>query len=75
MRDLFILHFAYLFTLNPHYMASDDYMGSVEAGYTPIEGSQYYVALFIQNIFESIVKVHRNDIADVMKADGSMQLE
>jgi hypothetical protein len=44
-------------------------------GMTPEEGSQYFVSSFVQEIFDSVVKVHRVDIALLLKADSGMNLE
>ncbi len=75
LRDIFILHFSYLFTLKPHYMGSSDYLDALEMGMTPEEGSQYFVAPFIQEIFESVIKIHRSDLAETIRTDSGMQLE
>lgn len=75
LRNIFILHFAYLFTLNAHYMISSDHLDALELGYTPEEGSQYWVAPFIQKIFDTVIKVHRPDIAEIMKGNSAMTLE
>ncbi len=48
IRDIFIKHFIWLFTINGHYMVSSDYMDYVECGMTPEEGSQYWVSPFVQ---------------------------
>jgi hypothetical protein len=75
IRDIFIQHFIWLFTLNGHYMASSDYMDSLECGITPEEDSQYYVAPFIQKVFDEIIKKYRMDLALELKNTTSMKLE
>jgi hypothetical protein len=75
LRDIFILHFAYMFTLNDFYMKSSDYTDYLDAGLTPIEGSQYYVASFFQQMFDSVIKKYRNDIAEEIKNNTIMKLE
>ena len=75
LENIFVLHFSYLFYLNDHYMMSSDYMDSMECGLTPEEGSQYFVAPFIQKIFDSVIKKSRMDIAQEIKSKTSMQLE
>jgi len=75
LTAIFIQHFAYLFYLNDHYMMSIDYVDSLDIGMTPKEGSQYWVAPFIQKIFDKWVKPNRQDIADEIKSKTSTTLE
>jgi len=75
LDSIFILHFAYLFYINDHYMCSSDYRDSLEMGYEPDEDSQYWVASFVQNIFNEIIKIKRPDIAAAIKAKTIMNLE
>lgn len=55
VQGIFTLHLGYLFFLNPHYMQSDDYISSLDFGLAPEEGAQYWVAPFVQNIFNQIM--------------------
>lgn len=73
-RDVFILHLAYLFTLNDHYMTSSDYVDALECGVTPETDSQYWVAPFIQKIFDNVIAKHRPDITSAIKQYTCMQL-
>jgi len=75
MRSLFIQHFAYIFYLNDHYLMSSDYIDSLDAGMTPEEDTQYWVAPFIQEIFDGVIKQHRPDIATEIKNKTEMKLE
>lgn len=75
MRSLFIQHFAYIFYLNDHYFMSNDYIDSINIGLTPEENSQYFVAPFIQKIFDNVIKMHRPDIANEIKKKTQMKLE
>ncbi|MDD5736670.1 MAG: hypothetical protein PHH20_00070 [Candidatus Omnitrophica bacterium] len=75
LEQVFILHISYLFYLNDHYMMSSDYIDSLECGLTPEENSQYFVAPFIQKVFDSTIKKHREDIATKIKENTSMMLE
>jgi len=56
-------------------MSSDDYIMALENGITPEEGSQYFVAPFVQNIFNTVIKVHRKDLYEEIKNTTSMMLE
>lgn len=75
MRSLFIQHFAYIFYLNDHYFMSSDYIDCLEIGMTPEEDSQYWVASFIQEIFDGVIKLYRPDIANEIKSKTKMKLE
>ena len=74
VRDVFILHVAYLFFANGHYMVSSDYLDDLECGLTPEPNSQYWVAAFVQEIFDSIVTRYRPDLAKRIKEATSMHL-
>lgn len=74
LRTFFIMHFAYLFYYNEAYMMSSDYIDSLDCGMTPVENSQYWVAPFIQDIFDKEIKEYRPDIAETIKANTSMEL-
>lgn len=41
VRDILTLHLAYVFSINPAYMASNDYIDTLECGLEPEENSQY----------------------------------
>mgnify|MGYP000709954217 FL=1 len=75
LRDLFILHVSYIFFLREWYMASSDYVDYLECGDTPPEDSQYWVAPFIQEIFNNCISNFRPDIANYLKKNLSMHLE
>jgi hypothetical protein len=75
LRDVLILHVSYLFFANGHYMASSDYLDCLECGMTPEPDSQYWVAPFVQDIFDKTVKRTRPDIATTIKKQTFMHLE
>ncbi len=75
LESIFVLHFSYLFYLNDHYMASSDYVDSLDCGLTPEEGSQYFVAPFVQKMFDSVIKKNRMDLAEEIKSKTSMKPE
>jgi len=73
--DVFMLHFAYIFTLNDPYMSSTDYVDALECDMQPEEDSQYWVANYIQETFDKIIKPHRPDIATEILAKTCMHLQ
>lgn len=74
-QDIFILHLAFIFFLNDHYLMSSDYLDSLECHLEPEEGSQYWVAPFVQKIFTEVIAKKRPDIAVAIKKNTSMELE
>jgi hypothetical protein len=75
VQSLFIQHFAYIFYLNDHYLMSSVYIDYLELGMTPEVDSQYWVAPFIQQIFDKIIKLKRPDIATEIKNNTNMKLK
>lgn len=74
IEAIFIQHIAYVFYLNEHYMMSSDYIDCLDIGMQPEEGSQYWVASFVQEVFDKIIKTKRNDIAEELRKSTTMQL-
>lgn len=75
LDNLFIQHFMYVFSIKGHYMMSSDYSDYRDMGMEPEEDSQYWVAPFIQKVFDEVVKINRPDIAELMKLKTSMKLK
>ncbi len=75
LDNIFILHFSYLFILNDQYMMASDYVDCLDCGLTPEKDSQYFVAPFIQAIFDKVVKKIRIDIAELIKMNSAMKLD
>lgn len=73
--NLFILHFSYLFFIKDHWMASTDYVDCLECGLTPEDNSQYWVASFIQEIFDDVIKKYRMDLAKEIVNHTCMHLK
>lgn len=73
-ESLFIQHFAYIFYLNDNYLMSSYHVDCLGLGLKPEEGSQYWVASFIQKVFSQIITKKRPDIAKVIKDNSSMKL-
>jgi hypothetical protein len=75
IEQIFIQHFAYLFTVKDNYMASSDYLDALEIGEQPEQGSQYFVAPFVQRMFDGVIKTKRPDVAAIIKRNTAMELE
>lgn len=74
IRDVFILHLAYVFFLNDHYMTSSDYLDALECGVVPEYDSPYWVAPFVQEVFNDIITKQRPDIAATIRQHTCMHL-
>jgi len=75
LKAIFILHFIYTFSLAGHYMGSSDHLEYLEMGQTPPDDSQYWVAPFIKETFDSIIKPNRPDLAEELLKSTFMHLE
>jgi hypothetical protein len=75
LENIFILHLSYLFYIKEYYMMSGDYIDSLDLGLTPEPNSQYFVAPFVQEIFNSVIKKSRMDLAMEIKNKTTMLLE
>ncbi|WP_039977682.1 hypothetical protein [Vibrio jasicida] len=74
VRDVFILNMSYILTIKESYMMSSDYVDHLEVGMTPPEGSQYWVAPFIQDMVTDILFQERPDIYELLKSKTCMEL-
>jgi hypothetical protein len=75
LENIFILHLAYLFSIKENYMMASDYIDCLEGGIPPEPDSQYFVAPFIQEIFNDVIKKSRMDLALEIKQKTVMRLE
>ena len=75
LENIFILHLAYLFCIKENYMMASDYIDCLDCGLTPEPDSQYWVAPFIQEIFDTVIKKNRMDLVLELKNNTVMQLK
>jgi hypothetical protein len=75
ITSLIVMHLSYIFTLNQHYMTSTDLIDFYDSGMEPPENCQYWVAPFIQEAFNRLIKARRPDIAELILGNTSMHLE
>jgi hypothetical protein len=74
LRDLVVLHLAYLFCVRQHYMMASDYVDCLECGYEPEPDSEYWVAPYVQLTFNETLAKHRPDVASAVRSQTSMHL-
>lgn len=70
ISDVFVHHLSYMFFLNDHYMMSSDYLDALECK----ESSQYWVAPFVQDIFDEVITPRRREVTALIKTSSAMQL-
>jgi hypothetical protein len=75
LKNIFIMHLAYIFLINQHYMGSSDYVDHLEFGQTPPDNCQYWVAPFVQEAVDKLIKVSRPDIASLLINNTDMHIE
>lgn len=75
LEDIFTLHLSYLFYIKENYMMSSDYIDNLDIGIAPEPDSQYLVAPFVQEIFDSVIKKNRMDLAMEIKRKTIIFLE
>ena len=75
IRELFIMHFIWMFSINESLMASDDYIDYLDFGETPPENSQHWVTNFIQKSFDEVIKKYRLDLANELIRTTCMDLK
>lgn len=74
LRDVLVLHVSYMFFANRHYMMATDYLECLECGITLGRDSQYWVAPFVQDIFNRTLRKARPDIAAAIKQQSPMHI-
>ena len=58
--DLFRYHFASSLYLNPQYYMASNYVDCLDLGQTPPEGSENWIANVAQEMFDEIIKPHKD---------------
>lgn len=58
LNQIMMLHLAFTFYLNGHYMMASDYMEYLEMNMTPPEGSERWIASYAQKAFDKYIKPH-----------------
>lgn len=74
LRDVLVLHLAYVFTINYAYMGSSDYLDALECGLEPEEGSQNWVSRLVQELFDNFITPWRPAVTTVIQANSFMDL-
>lgn len=70
LKHFFLIHMAFIFHLNAHYLMSSDYLAYLEMGDTPPIGSERWIAPYAQIAFDSFVKPHTKLAEFIMNSCG-----
>lgn len=74
LRQFFVMHLAFVFHLNSHYMMSSDYMDYLECGMTPPEGKERQIAPYAQEAFDKYLRPHK-ELADFICEHSSLDIK
>lgn len=74
LKQIMIVHLAFTFYMNGHYMMADTYMSYKEMGDTPPEGSEHWLAKYAQDAFDEFIKPHTK-LAEFIKENCCMVIE
>ena len=72
---IFVIHFSFLYIQHPEYYSSCDYIYALEEGRIPVEGSQYWVASIVQDVFDRQIKLSYKGVAEYLAKLNLMELE
>lgn len=74
VNQIFTMHLAFIFHLNPQYMMDPGYIDLLGQGITPIEGSETWLASYAQEAFDKYIKKH-SVLSDFIKDRCCMKIE
>lgn len=75
LKNIFVLHLACEFSVCPHYMMSSDYSDHMDVGQTPPGNCEYWVAPYIQKVFEKYVKKVNPRLSEEFRNHTRMELQ
>jgi hypothetical protein len=75
IKQLVLLHLSYIFYCKDRYLSSSDYVDYLDSNLTPPENSQYWVAPYIQEVFDNLIREQRPDIAQLILSHTCMNLQ
>lgn len=73
--QFFCLHFAYIYILHPAYYMAADHIDYLDCGETPPEGSEYWVANYVQEMFDTYVKPNYPEAAKYILNINNLELK
>lgn len=74
LKTFFMMHLAFIFHLNSHYIMASDYTDYLEAGMTPPEGAERLIAPYAQVAYDTFIKPHVR-LATFIKEHCSLNIE
>ena len=74
LKGIFIFHLSNLIVINPHYLISSDYVDALDCECIPEEGSQNWVASYVQECFDKYISSN-NELAAYLKDCSFLELK
>ena len=59
LKCIFTFHLSNLIVINPEYLIASDYIDALDCGCTPVEGSQNWVAPYVQIMFDKYISANK----------------
>ncbi|AFJ07969.1 hypothetical protein PI172_1216 [Prevotella intermedia] len=73
LKQIMMIHLAFIFYLNPHYLMASDYVDYMDIGLTPPKGSESWIAPYAQKAFDKYIKPYPN-LATFIKQECYLQI-
>lgn len=74
LKQIFLIHLAFIFHLNDHYFMATDYMDYMDMGMEPPEGCTEWIASYAQEAFDKYIKPHTK-LAEFIKSESGLKIE
>ena len=73
LNQIITIHLAFIFYLNPIYLMASDYTAHMDAGLTPPDGSEAWIASYAQEAFDKYIKPHAR-LAAFIRQECNLQI-
>lgn len=74
LKQIFLIHLAFIFHLNDHYFMASDYIDYMDMGMEPPEGCTEWIASYAQEAFDKYIKPHTK-LAEFIKSESGLKIE
>lgn len=74
LKQIFLVHLAFIFHLNDHYFMATDFMDDKDMGLEPPEGCTEWIAPYAQEAFDKYIKPHAK-LAEFIKNESGLKIE
>ncbi len=74
LKQIFLVHLAFIFHLNDHYLMATDYMDYIDMGMEPPEGCSEWIASYAQDAYDRYIRPHVK-LAEFIKSESGLKIE